>query len=66
MITMPHSNARPGVSTQMHIAMPHIAAARSPAYGVQFGVAAVLLSLLGVRTTCDAEQDGEIRINRFD
>jgi hypothetical protein len=57
MTTSPRSNVRPGVSTQMHIAMPPISGARPPAYGVHFGLAAVVLSLLGVAPTCDVEQD---------
>ena len=57
MTTITHSNVRPGVSTQMHIALPQVSVPRPPTYGVRFGLATVLLPPLGVGTTYDVKQE---------
>jgi len=58
MTTISRSNVRAGVSTQMHVAVPQVSVRRPPAYRVSLGLAAVILSLLGVDVTYDVTQEG--------
>jgi len=48
MTTISNSNVPTGVTTPMHIAVPQASAREKHAYRAPFGLAAVVLSLLGV------------------
>jgi hypothetical protein len=61
MTSFSRSNVRDGVSTRLHIAVPRARVARPPVYGASFGLAAILLSLLGVGMANDVAHDSSAR-----